>query len=129
MRKKPAKGRSVTGRGLSRARPQPAKGRRTPTQPTRGTTGPAATPTPRIARSEPSFPIVGVGASAGGLEALEQFLRRMPEPCGMAFVIVVHLDPKQKGTMVELLQRATRMPVTQVKDRQKVERDRVYVIP
>ena len=75
------------------------------------------------------FPIVGIGASAGGLEALEQFLRHMPENTGMALVIVQHLDPNYKGAMVTLLQRATRMPVAQVKDRHKVEANHVYVIP
>lgn len=75
------------------------------------------------------FPIVGIGASAGGLEALEQFLRPLPVPCGMAFVVVQHLDPTHKGMMPELLQRATPMKVTQVKDRQKVEPNHVYVIP
>ncbi|HWR90775.1 MAG TPA: chemotaxis protein CheB, partial [Desulfobacterales bacterium] len=75
------------------------------------------------------FPIVGIGASAGGLEALEQFLKHVPEGSGMAFVIVQHLDPTHKGIMVELLQRATHMPVVQVRDRQKVAPDRVYVIP
>ena len=54
-----------------------------------------------------AFPIVGIGASAGGLEALEQFLGRVPVGSGMAFVIVQHLDPTQKGIMPELLQRAT----------------------
>jgi two-component system, chemotaxis family, CheB/CheR fusion protein len=53
----------------------------------------------------------------------------VPEGSGMAFVIVQHLDPTHKGIMVELLQRATRMPVVQVRDRQKVAPDRVYVIP
>jgi two-component system CheB/CheR fusion protein len=76
-----------------------------------------------------SFPIVGIGASAGGLEALEQFLGRVPAGSGMAFVIVQHLDPTRKGIMPELLQRATGMKVFQVKDRTKVRPDCVYVIP
>ena len=76
-----------------------------------------------------SFPIVGIGASAGGLEAIEQFLRHLPEGSGMAFVVVQHLDPTHKGMLVELLQRATAMKVIQVKDRLRVEPDRVYVIP
>ena len=76
-----------------------------------------------------SFPIVGIGASAGGLEALEQFLGHVPAGSGMAFVIVQHLDPTHKGIMPELLQRATGMKVIQVKDRTKVEPDCVYVIP
>lgn len=53
------------------------------------------------------FPIVGIGASAGGLEALEQFLGHVPVGSHMAFVIVQHLDPTHKGIMPELLQRAT----------------------
>jgi len=73
--------------------------------------------------------IVGIGASAGGLEALEQFLKAVPDKSGMAFVIVQHLDPDYKGIMTELLQRTTAMKVTQVKDRTKVLPDRVYIIP
>src|ERR1035441_6801356 len=76
-----------------------------------------------------SFPIVGIGASAGGLEALEHFLSRVPKNSGLAFVIVQHLDPTRKGIMPELLQRTTSMKVIQAKDRTKVEPDHVYVIP
>src|SRR6185369_15976118 len=75
------------------------------------------------------FPIVGIGASAGGLEALEQFLRQVPLGCGMAFVIIQHLDPTHKGIMPELLQRTTNMEVFQVNDRMEVQPDCVYVIP
>ncbi len=75
------------------------------------------------------FPIVGIGASAGGLEALEQFLRQVPAGSGMAFVIVQHLDPTHKGIMDELLQRNTGMKVSQVRDRMRVKPDCVYVIP
>jgi two-component system CheB/CheR fusion protein len=75
------------------------------------------------------FPIVGIGASAGGLEALEQFLKHVPEESGMAFVIVQHLDPTHKGIMHELLQRITTMEVFQVSDRMRVKPDCVYVIP
>ncbi len=55
-------------------------------------------------RPQMSFPIVGIGASAGGLEALELFLANVPTDSGMAFVIIQHLDPTHKGVMVELLQ-------------------------
>jgi two-component system, chemotaxis family, CheB/CheR fusion protein len=75
------------------------------------------------------FPIVGIGASAGGLEALDLFLRNVPPASGMAFVIVQHLEPTQKDFMVELLQRSTAMKVTQVKERTVVHPDCVYVIP
>ena len=86
-------------------------------------------PTPEGAVTDGSFPIVGIGASAGGLEALEEFLRHVPEASGMALVVVQHLDPTHKGVMAELLQRATTMKVVQVRDRQRVKPDCVYVIP
>ena len=76
-----------------------------------------------------SFPVIGIGASAGGLEAIDIFLKNVPSPSGMAFVIVQHLDPTHKGIMVELLQRVTSMPVMQVTDRLKIESDHVYIIP
>ena len=75
------------------------------------------------------FPVVGLGASAGGLEALELFLNHVPKECGLAFVVVQHLDPTHKGIMVELLQRGTAMTVVQIKDQMKLEPDHVYVIP
>jgi two-component system CheB/CheR fusion protein len=76
-----------------------------------------------------SFPIVGIGASAGGLEALQEFFKRVPAHSGMAFVVIQHLDPTNKGMMVELLQRSSVLPVVQAKDRVKVEVEHVYVIP
>ena len=75
------------------------------------------------------FPIVGIGASAGGLEAFEQFLAKVSENSGMAYVVIQHLDPTQKGMLPELLQRITKMNVFQVKDRMVVKRNCVYVIP
>jgi two-component system CheB/CheR fusion protein len=86
-------------------------------------------PEQRAPADGPVFPIVGIGASAGGLEALELFLKNVPAQSGMAFVIVQHLDPLHKGNLVALLQRDTRMPVLEVKDRQRVEADHTYVIP
>ncbi len=76
-----------------------------------------------------AFPIVGIGASAGGLEALEAFLRNVPSASGMAYVIVQHLDPTHVGMLAEILQRSTQMPVAQVTDGMQVAPDRVYVIP
>ncbi|HYV43550.1 MAG TPA: chemotaxis protein CheB, partial [Myxococcaceae bacterium] len=75
------------------------------------------------------FPIVGIGASAGGLEALEQFLPKIPPRSGLAFVVIQHLDPQYKGLLVELLQRSSPIPVAQAQDGQKVEPDHAYVIP
>jgi chemotaxis methyl-accepting protein methylase len=76
-----------------------------------------------------TFPIIGIGASAGGLEALEHFISHVPKQSGLALVIVQHLDPSRKGIMPELLQRATGMKVVQVKDRTLVQPNGVYVIP
>jgi two-component system CheB/CheR fusion protein len=75
------------------------------------------------------FPIVGIGASAGGLEAIEQFLANVPENSGMAYIVVQHLDPTHKGMLPELLQRISRMKVLQVKDKMVVRPNCIYVIP
>lgn len=93
-----------------------------------------AAPPPELAadavrKSSTAFPVVGIGASAGGLEALEQFLANVPAHSGIAYVIVQHLDPTHKGMMPELLQRATSMPVQQVRNRMRVRPDHLYVIP
>ena len=97
-----------------------------------GTAVPKDTAAPEkieLRTADQAFPIVGIGASAGGLEALDLFLKNVPEKSGMAFVVVQHLDPTHKGIMVELLQRSTPMPVVQIRDRMRVEPDCVYVIP
>lgn len=75
------------------------------------------------------FPIVGIGASAGGLEALEQFFSGTPKDSGMAFVVIQHLDPTHVGIMPELLQRITDMKVNQVQDHMEVKPNQIYVIP
>jgi two-component system, chemotaxis family, CheB/CheR fusion protein len=79
--------------------------------------------------ASPSFPIVGVGASAGGLEAFTQMLGALPVDTGMAFVLVQHLAPTRASLLAEILSRATAMPVTEVHDEPRVEPNRVYVIP
>jgi two-component system, chemotaxis family, CheB/CheR fusion protein len=73
--------------------------------------------------------IVGLGASAGGLVALEQFLAHTPANSGLAYIVVQHLDPTQKALLPELLQRATSMVVREARDGMRIERDCVYVIP
>lgn len=75
------------------------------------------------------FPIVGIGASAGGLEALEDFVGNIPENSGFGYVIIQHLDPTQKGMLPELLQRKSKIAVVQAKERMTVEPNCVYVIP
>ena len=77
------------------------------------------------------FPIVGIGASAGGLAAFENFFSAMPDDTGsgMAFVLVQHLDPNHKSILTDLIGRYTRMPVYEVKDEMVVKPGCVYVIP
>jgi two-component system CheB/CheR fusion protein len=79
--------------------------------------------------SEIHFPIVGIGVSAGGLEALEQFFENMPKGNGMAYVVIQHLDPDHESMMPELLQRSSPMKVFQATDRIVVKPNQVYVIP
>ena len=72
---------------------------------------------------------MGVGASAGGLEAFEQFFRHVPPDSGMAFVLVSHLDPSHASHLTEILQRSTTMPVIEAQDQTAVAPNCVYVIP
>ncbi len=78
---------------------------------------------------ERSFPIVGIGASAGGLEAFERLLRHLPSNTGMAFLIVQHLDPRHESQLTELLAHHTSMPVNEVKDGMRVAPNRIFIIP
>jgi len=106
----------------------------------------AATPTPAEPRPVPAsaaavamaavpgppragFITVGMGASAGGLEAFEQFFRHMPPDSGLAFVLVQHLDPSHASILTEILQRCTAMPVVEARDQMAVQPNRVHVIP
>lgn len=75
------------------------------------------------------FPIVGIGASAGGLEELEQFLQHVPKSSGLAFVVIQHLDPTHKAMLVDLLQHATGMKTFEAKNRMQIKPNCVYVIP
>ena len=78
----------------------------------------------------PSAPlIVGIGASAGGLEAFTELLRVMPTDTGMAFVLVQHLEPKHESVLTTLLGRTTKMPVQEAREDMRVESNHVYVIP
>jgi len=77
------------------------------------------------------IPVVGIGASAGGLEPLQHLLTRLPSDLGVAFVVVLHLAPDHRSDLAEILQRDTSMPVRQVADegQERLESDHVYVIP
>jgi two-component system, chemotaxis family, CheB/CheR fusion protein len=86
----------------------------------------ATSPSPK---GKTNFPIVCIGASAGGLEALQELFTNMPSDTGMGFVVVTHLDPSHVSIMPELLKKYTAMPVYQVKDGMAVKPDNTYVIP
>ena len=73
--------------------------------------------------------MVGIGASAGGLEAFRQILSALPIDTGLAFVLVQHLEPKHDSVLTTLLSRATKMPVSEVKEGVHVNPNHVYVIP
>src|SRR6185369_6464011 len=73
--------------------------------------------------------VVGIGASAGGLDAIERFFDNVPRNTGMAFVVVQHLSPDFKSVMDELLARHTQLPIRMVEDGMRVESDHVYLIP
>jgi two-component system CheB/CheR fusion protein len=75
------------------------------------------------------FMVVGVGASAGGLEAFKQLLAHLPADTGMAFALVMHLDPTHESALAELLTEVTQMPVSEVQDGVSVAPNHVYVIP
>ncbi len=73
--------------------------------------------------------IVGIGASAGGLEAFTQLLRTLPTDTGMAFVLIQHLDPKHESMLTQILSQRTKMPVNEANDGLAVEPDHVYILP
>ena len=90
----------------------------------------------RTARAKPEhrarnrdFMIVGVGASAGGLEALQELFKHLPADTGMAFVVLLHLDPKHESSLTQILSRASKLPVDTIEHDQAIEPNRVYVLP
>ncbi|MDR6943176.1 CheR family methyltransferase [Mucilaginibacter pocheonensis] len=76
-----------------------------------------------------AFPIIGMGGSAGSFKAFEKFFTHMPADCGMAFIIVIHLDPQHKARVADLIQNYTRMPVIEAENGILVEQGHVYIIP
>ena len=80
-------------------------------------------------RSENLFPVVGVGASAGGLEAFKRLIRGIPERSGVAYILVQHLEPTHESLLVDILQKVTPIPIQEITNNVRVEPDHVYVIP
>jgi two-component system, chemotaxis family, CheB/CheR fusion protein len=76
-----------------------------------------------------NFPVVGIGGSAGSIKEIEKFFRNTPPDIGMAFIIVMHLDPSRKGMMPELMQGYTKMKVSEAYDGQLIQKNHIYIIP
>src|SRR5688500_5757879 len=76
-----------------------------------------------------SFPVVAIGASAGGLEAITELLKHLPVNCGMCYIYIQHLSPSHESKLAEILGRVTAMPVLEAKDQLKIRPDQVYIIP
>ncbi len=108
---------------------RPAKRAGTTAPPPRKTPGFRPSALDRRPPKDEGFPIVGIGASAGGLEAFTKFLENLPADTGMAFVLVQHLDPKRQSMLREILGRSTAMRVLEVRHGMPVQPDTVYVIP
>ena len=90
---------------------------------------PAALPGTITARGPPKFTIVGIGASAGGLDACRRLIEAVPPGTGMAFILIQHLDPSHESMMVDLLAGHTKMIVIEATDGMTIEPDHFYVIP
>src|SRR5580698_3829766 len=84
---------------------------------------------PPLKNTSSEIPVVAIGASAGGLEALTAILRALPTDIAMAFMLIQHLDPKRHSILPELLSKATRIPVLEAINAMKIESNRVYVMP
>ena len=82
-----------------------------------------------VIKSKNLFPVVGIGASAGGLDAFKKLLKAIHENSGMAYVLVQHLDPTHESMLPELLQKVTNIPVLEISDDIKVEPNHIYVLP
>src|SRR5215813_4983725 len=75
------------------------------------------------------FLITGLGASAGGIQAFQDFFQHVPTKSGIAYVVILHMSPDHDSHLAQVLQTTTKMPVTQVNERVKVQPDNVYVVP
>ncbi|MDT0645723.1 CheR family methyltransferase [Zunongwangia sp. F260] len=82
-----------------------------------------------LKRSENNFPVVGVGASAGGLAAFKEFIQAIPKDSGMAYVLVQHLDPNHESLLPELLQKCSELPILEISNDLTVKSDHIYIIP
>ena len=87
------------------------------------------TAVPTLIKSANLFPVVGIGASAGGLDAFKKLLKAITEDSGMAYVLVQHLDPNHESLLPEILQKVTPIPVLEITDDIKVQPDHFTLYP
>ena len=83
----------------------------------------------KVDQTDSHFSVVGIGASAGGLDAFKKLLKEIPPNSGLAFVLVQHLDPSHASNLPEILQKVTPLPISEISDNTKVEPNHIYVIP
>src|SRR6188472_1038353 len=81
------------------------------------------------AKTDQHFPVIGIGASAGGLDAFKKLVKTIPENSGMAYVLVQHLDPSHQSVLPEILSRETNIPVHEISDNIPLAPDHIYIIP
>ena len=105
-----------------------ARGSPDPSRRKRGSP-PTARRAARNSKDDPHFPIVGIGASAGGLDAFLQFFNGLPASTGMGYVAIQHMDPSKESLLPDILARSVRIPIVEAKDRMRVLPDRIHVIP
>jgi len=82
-----------------------------------------------LIKSNNHFPVIGIGASAGGLDAFKRLLRAIPADSGMAYVLVQHLHPGHDSMLASLLQKVTSIPVVEITNNIKILPDHIYTIP
>src|SRR5690242_20685063 len=82
-----------------------------------------------MANAKAELIVVGIGASAGGLESLTEFFGAIPDDCGLAFVVIQHLAPSRESYMAEILRKYTKMRVVEAEDNLPIEPNSVYTIP
>ncbi|HEV3298717.1 MAG TPA: chemotaxis protein CheB [Planctomycetaceae bacterium] len=130
-KKKTAAGRAQKSQSRAQSRVRrPPSASRSKAPPNRRKSAEAdAVPEPETKGPNPGYAVVGIGASAGGLDAFKRFFSAMPAEPGMAFVLIQHLDPTHQSLTSELLARHTQMPVVEATDDLHIEPDHVYVIP
>src|SRR5437867_965518 len=112
-------------RGREAPRKQKSAAREKSSQPPVEKSPVSTAPSPKTS----PFPIVGIGASAGGLDAFTELLKHLPTDMGMGFVLVQHLDPDHESALVQILSRITSMPVREVANELRVAPNHVYIIP